>query len=160
MGPSLCIIVLTHIYNRPFLLTWSRAPWTAYGQDPSGKFSDQTTLCLDRVGQETTGLRDITQKVSTGIKLAAVTSVLLSTYDSKEHLSHFPKSHRKHTYSSYLKVIGGTRTFDGSSFPLEPHLCASLISVHPDRCNYDVRCHSLRCLLKLFKFPLPHRTRT
>jgi len=45
------------MYPGQFLLTWSLVPWTLSDQDHSGKSSDQTTLSLDKVEQETTGLR-------------------------------------------------------------------------------------------------------
>ena len=47
--------------------TWSPAPWTVCGPDPSDRSSDQTTLSSDRVEREIIGQRVITQKVSSCI---------------------------------------------------------------------------------------------
>ena len=47
--------------------TWSPAPWTVCGPDPSDRSSDQTTLSSDRVEREIIGQRVITQKVSSFI---------------------------------------------------------------------------------------------
>ncbi|PNJ03374.1 TUBB8 isoform 7 [Pongo abelii] len=41
---------------------WSPAPWTLCTQGPSGRSSGQTTSSSVRVGLETTGPRDTTQK--------------------------------------------------------------------------------------------------
>merc|ERR1719268_359347 len=62
---SMCItmkLLVANMYQELCLWTWSPGPWTLYGQDPSGKFSGRTTLCSDRVGPETTGLRGTTQR--------------------------------------------------------------------------------------------------
>lgn len=42
--------------------TWSQVPWTPSDPAHSDRSSDQTTLSLDRVELETTGLRDTTQR--------------------------------------------------------------------------------------------------
>ena len=58
------------VANMSHALFWSilnQVPWTLYDQDPMDKFSGQITLSLDSREQETTGQRDITQKVLTEI---------------------------------------------------------------------------------------------
>merc|ERR1711963_680933 len=45
------------------LWTLSLVPWTVSAQDLLDRSSDQTTLCLDNLVLETTGLRVITQRV-------------------------------------------------------------------------------------------------
>ena len=74
---------LNIIYPRLFLLTWSPALWTVCAQDPSARSSDQTTSCSGRVGLATTGLRDITQKVSNNM------AVLFSCPDSKIQITNY-----------------------------------------------------------------------
>merc|ERR1719187_703011 len=64
-GQSTCTttkLLVASMYPGQFLWTWSQAPWTVSGRDPSDKSSDLTTSYLDRVGLAITGQRDITQK--------------------------------------------------------------------------------------------------
>ena len=51
-----------------FWLISNLVPWTQSDQDLMAKFSDQITLFLDSQEQETTGQRDITQKVIIFVK--------------------------------------------------------------------------------------------
>lgn len=45
------------MYPELSLLTWSLEPWTPSDLDPLDRFSDQTTLFLDKVELVTTGPR-------------------------------------------------------------------------------------------------------
>ena len=60
------IFLKSSIVIRLCWLISSPAPWTVWGADPTVRSSDPTTSCSDRVEPETTGPRDITQKV--GVK--------------------------------------------------------------------------------------------
>ena len=68
LNVSMFIIMKPPVANMSHVLFWSilnQVPWTLYDQDPMDKFSGQITLSLDNREQETTGQRDITQKVLT-----------------------------------------------------------------------------------------------
>merc|ERR1712015_418157 len=64
---ALTFIIMKHLVESMFpeqsWLILSLVPWIQYDQDPMDKFSDQITSSLVSLEQETTGLRDITQKV-------------------------------------------------------------------------------------------------
>ena len=72
LSASMSTTMRPPVANMSHALFWSilnQVPWTLYDQDPMDKFSGQITLSLDSREQETTGQRDITQKVIIFVKV-------------------------------------------------------------------------------------------
>ena len=62
----------------------SPAPWTLSDQDPTDRSSDQTTSFLDSLEPETTGPRDITQKVSHSNLISLNSPIFFSSFCDNE----------------------------------------------------------------------------